>query len=322
MGTRVIRPPWNYILPRHKTADYADSIVIGLVGPKRSGKSLLLAYLLFRDMCFGRKVWSTMDVKTPKFYQGKGFPVMNTRPIDWNEFFLMSEEYQNGTIGIDEASAFNGNRSWNSARNRVTNAFTNQVGHRSIDVIWTAKSTGWLDGQGLGFETDIEIVCKDMAKTCWGRMNHVKKGTLIYLEAWDRSGALTGHIASRRDRYARPFKKWYWHCEDRIWDGYDTRYLLGVNDIFGGIKLDLQKRIISNKVKQDDYSEPLYKIASQMAGQDSLVSCDSFWNVADRVGITGDIRVMGKCLKGMGIVRKHKVDGYFYDLSGLTEPGT
>lgn len=322
MTTKIIPSPWRYILPRHKESDYADSIVIGIVGPKRSGKSLLLAKLLYRDMCYGRKVWSTMDVKTPKFYLDKGFPMINTKPVDWDAFFMMSTEYQNGTIGLDEASSFNSNRSPLSSRNRITNAFTNQVGHRSIDVFWTAKSTGWLDRQGLGFETDIEIECKDMAKTRWGRKNHVKKGKLIYLEAWDRSGALTGRVADRRDRYARPFKRWYWPTCEHYWDAYDTRYLLGVEDIFGGVKLDLQKRIISNKTRFKDYEAPLYEIACQMAQSQNLVSCDSFWNVAEATGITGDSRQLGRCLKGMGIVRKQKANGYFYDLSGLTEQGT
>ncbi|MFA5389136.1 MAG: hypothetical protein WC312_05210 [Candidatus Omnitrophota bacterium] len=322
---KPIRDPFDYILPRNKQ-DYADSTVIGLVGPKRSCKSLLLAKLLYRDMCLGRKVWSTMDVHTPKFFLDKGFPDIHTKMIDWDAFFMMSEEYQDGTIGIDEASAFNSNRSPLTARNRVTNAFTNQVGHRSIDIIWTAKSAGWLDRQGLGFETDIEIDCQDMAKTTWGRLHHIKKGTFVYLEAWDRSGALTGKAADRRDKFARPFKCWYWGKggPEIYHTAYNTRALLSVEDIFGGVKFDFMKRVISNKKAiYNEIRRSLHSLAREFQSRGSdEVPCDTFWATANHVyGIEGDSRSLGKYLHPLGIKRKAKRSGNVYLLDNLiSEP--
>jgi hypothetical protein len=321
MAIRLIRDPFDFILPRQKEADYADSTVIGLVGPKRSDKTLVYSKLLYRDMCYGRPVWSNIPVKTPQFFLDKGYPDLHTKQIDWNAFFSMSEEYQYGTMGLDEASAINPNRSPLSSKNRVTNAFTNQIGHRSVDVIWTAKSIAWLDRQGLGFETDIEIFCHDMAKTTWGHQHHIKKGTIAYLEAYDRSGALTGRIADRRDKYARPFKRWYLNECDRYWTAYDTRGLQTVEEIFGGVELDLQKRVISNKVKPEEYEEPLYRLAEKMSTTGKLISCDSFWENAEDMDIPGDRRQLGKVLRGMNIKRKQKAAGYFYDLSDLRAPG-
>ncbi|MFC1984845.1 hypothetical protein ACFLUW_00405 [Chloroflexota bacterium] len=316
-----IRSPWLYILPMGRK-DYADSVVVGLTGPKRSGKSLELAKLLFWGLCAGKKVWSNMPVQTPKFYLDKGFPMLKTMPIDWDAFYTMSEEYQDGLMGIDEAAGVNSNRGSLSSRNRVSNAFYNQVGHRNIDLAWTAKSSGWLDRQGLGFETDIEVVCQDMAKTTWGRKRHLKKGTNIRLEAWDRSGALTGKSADIRDRWARPFKCWIDNTAWHYWDAYSTKALQSLEELFGGVKLDLTRRIISNKARVDDEMlQSVKDLATQLtANSDNLlVDCAKFRAAADISGMRVSDKVLGQSLKQLGVEHVQRRGGNCYDLTGLFE---
>lgn len=316
---KPIRDPWSWILNR-KHSNYADSTVVGLTGPKRSGKSLIMAKLLFRDMCLGRKVWSNMTVRTPQFYLDKGYPMLETMPIDWDAFFMMSEEYQDGTIGIDEASYYNSNRSPLASRNRLTNAFTNQVGHRNLDVIWTGKSTGWLDRQGLGFETDIEVECQDLAKTMWGRRNRIQKGMLIAHTAWDRSGSLTGRSNDPRNKNSMPFYRWFTTTAWHYWDAYETRGLISLEDMFGGVKLDLQKRIISNKQPIDEeFLESVYNLADQFreSSDTTLVSCDKIRAAADIAGFGVSDKVLGQALKQLGVKHTQKRGGNCYDLSGL-----
>lgn len=316
---KLVKNPLDWIFPTRKD-DYADSTVLGLTGPKRSGKSLIMAKILFNALLAGRNVWSTMPVKTPKFYLDKGCPILETKPVDWDAFFSMTEEYQNGLIGIDEASAFNSNRGALTTRNRVTNAFTNQIGHRNLDVVWTAKSAGWLDRQGLGFETDIEIECHDLAKSRWGRLNHIKKGTLISLIAWDRSGAFTGRVADPRDRFARPFKRWLHPDANIYWDAYNTRGLLGVDDIFGGVKLDLQKRVISNKTRlNDDLLESVQDLAGRLRddSDNGLVSCDIVRDTAGYLGLGLNDKLLGQALRQIGAKHVQKRGGNCYDLGGI-----
>lgn len=313
--SRRVISPFEWILNRNRKT-YAESMVVGLVGPKRGGKSLTMAKLGHRDMSLGRPVWSNLPIQTPKFLLDKGYPLLKTREIDWNAFFMMDPEYQDGTILLDEASYMNSNRGWNSMKNRVTNAFLNQVGHRNLDVIWNAKSTGWLDGQGLGFETDVEIYCKDLGKTPWGWKNHVTHGTIISFEAYDRTGSLTGRIANRRDRYARPFRKWFTVNQYIWWTAYDTRHLSTLEEIFGGLKLDLQQRIISNKQRVDsEFIDVISEIAGQMAteSENTMIKCDDVRNTIRKVGFS-DVsdKVIGQALRQVGIsyVRKNNIGMY------------
>lgn len=315
-----IPDPLHWIFPINKT-DYADSTVVGLVGPKRSGKSLIMARLAFEHMLAGRPVWSNIPIQTPSFFLDKGFPMLETMPVDWNAFFTMSEEYQDGLMCLDEASGVNSNRQWGSMRNRVMNAFTNQVGHRGLDILWTAKSASWLDRQGLGFETDIEIECMDLAKTTWGRINHVEKGTLIRMDAWDRSGALTGRAVDYRDKYARPFKVWFvnncWH----YWDGYDTRGLQTIEELFTGVKLNLKQRVISNKPSPDDDSviRDVYDLVNKLRQDAKIIPCDTFRDVADSMGLGLNDKTLGQTLKRLGIKHVQKRGGNVYNLTDLKE---
>lgn len=324
---RVPVNPWDYILPRDKVDDFADSTVIGLVGPKRSGKSLQLAAILYREMCKGRKVWSNMTVKTPSFFLKKGWPMMETMPINWDDFFTMGTEYQDGTLGIDEASYNNGRRSSMTSRSKVTNAFLNQIGHRNLDVIWTAKSGNWLDRQGLGFETDIEISCRDVAKTPWGISHRVKKGTKIQLAAFDRSGALTGRTSAPGD-YTNPFMAWTWDqmsnggSPSNYWDAYSTRELTGIEEIFGNISLDLQKRVITNKTQITEGDVALlHQLALSVKESGERIDTGAFWDAAAALGVEGNSYKLGRYLKKLGVEKKQTGRGYVYDVSALKEPG-
>lgn len=318
-----IRSPWQYILNR-RVQDYADSTVLGLTGVKRSLKSLLLCKLLFRDLCLGRKVWSNMPVHTPDFFIKQGYPYLETMAIDPNALYSLSEEYIDGTVGIDEAKYINSNRRSLTTRNNVVDAFLNEVGHRSIDVIWTAKSLGWLDRQGLGFETDIEVICHDLAKTRWGRINKYPKGRTAILRAFDRSGAFTGTSNPPESKWSRPFVEWrevdLWH----YWTGYDTRSRTSLEDIFGSVKMDMKQTIITNKKQlQDGFLEEVYEVAIQLRDNSESPRVDAAQLRAAIKYTVADVsdRVIGETLKSIGAVHKQKRGGNVYDLDNLFLPG-
>lgn len=313
--------PWNLIF--NNQDNYADSIVVGLGGPKRAGKSLVMAAVVYRELWKGRKVWSNLPIKTPKYFLDKGYPLIESIPIDWDALFTLSEEYQDGLLVLDEASYYNNIRNTMHSRNRVTNAFTNQIGHRNLDVIWTAKSVGWLDRQGLGFETDVIIFCQDMAKTAYGRRNGFKKGRNIHLRAFDKSGQITGMINDpTQNNKARPFISWYMNNMDIYWDAYSTKHLMSIEEMFTGIKLDMEKKVISNRPDYSTRNENIYEILTQIKpDDDGLVPAGM---VQAAINITGnDVNplTLGKVIKSLGgryIPKKEKGEiNYYYDLSGI-----
>jgi hypothetical protein len=313
MTTRKPCLPWhNPLLHLVDDKSYTHSTVVAITGPKRSGKSLLLARLLGYDLIIGRTVWSTMPVHTPSFLIKKGCPRLTTEVINWDKLYLLDKDYEEGTIGIDESIYWDDSRTSLSMRNKLLNTVMNQVGHRNLNVYYTVKTQGWLDRR-LQFETDIEIRCFDLAMTPWGRSNHVKRGTVIRLEFYDKSGAFTGK--QYNDKYNfRPFKSLIWTRADRWWDAYNTKELVGLEEMFTGVKVDMRQRVISNKASYDsEVEDALYNLASEFLSRGcEEAQCDTYWTMARDQGIPGDPRQLGKYLKPLKIGRKQKADGNYY----------
>jgi hypothetical protein len=320
MKTTPCLPSRNPLYHLVEDGSYTHSTVVAITGPKRSGKSLLLARLLAYDLIKGRTVWSTMPVHTPAFLKKRGYPTLKTLDINWDSLYMLEKEYSEGTIGLDESIYWDDSRTSLSVRNKLLNTVMNQVGHRNLNVYYTVKTQGWLDRR-LQFETDIEIRCFDLALKPWGRSNHVKRGTVIRLEFYDKSGAFTGN--QYNDKYnMRPFKVLIWKNADRWWDAYDTKELVGIEEMFTGVKVDMRKRVISNKVSIDkDTEEALYNLASEFFSRGNYeVPCDTFWSLArEQYGIEGDSRQLGRYLKPMNIKRRHKSAGTCYDLKYLSK---
>jgi hypothetical protein len=303
------------------TEPYTSSLVIVYTGPKRSGKSLLMVHRAVWDMASGRTVWSNIPIHTPKFLVDKGFPYREAKPLDWNSFYLLSEEYQEGTVCLDEAVYTDDSRSSLTMKNKLINTIMNQVGHRSLNVYYTVKSHSWMDRR-LVFETDLRIECFDLALSTWGRKNGLTRGKVIKLIYYDLSGAVTGY---RYEDSKRPFNTKLFNVGDKYWDAYDTKRIVGLEEVFTGVKVDLQQRVISNKKAVDqDLLNALYQIASQVRenSADMTGKCSDYWDLVYRVGIDGDPRHLGKYMRLLGVDKKPKRGGDIYDFSKLVVPST
>jgi len=308
----LTRPP---VVKLRSSRPYTHSTVIMLTGPKRSGKSLLMAKLLFADMLHARHVWSNMPVKTPDYLLKQGYPMLKTDPIDWDGLYMLDDKYQEGTIGLDESIYYDDSRSSLSMRNKLLNTIMNQVGHRNLNVYFTVKTGGWLDKRLL-FETDLEIRCTDMAMTPYGRELHLVRGKNIGLAVYDRSGAYTGKIYN--ERMSEPDWVGVYTYGDIFWTAYDTREIVGLEDLFTGVKVDLKQRVISNKTKiHDQYRGLMFDLATKIKASQDTVGCDEFWFMASGVGVAGDARQLGALLPSLGIIRRRTRAGSVYDLTNL-----
>lgn len=305
-------PLYHFTTDKH----YTHSTIVAITGPKRSGKSLLLARLLVGDLCKQRKVWSTMDVTTPLFMRDKGYPVMHSDVIDWDAFYMLDEAYGEGTIGLDEGIYYDDSRASLSAKNKLLNTVMNQVGHRNLNVYYTLKTKGWVDKR-LQFETDIEIRCFDLAMSPWGRRNHVGRGRVIRLEFYDMSGAFTGRPFDAKYHF-RPFQTLVWKNADLWWTAYDTKKIVGLEDLYTGVKVDLKQRVISNKSKINaGIRDALQGLVESFRSRgEAEVSCDGFWTIAESMGIAGDRRQLGQHLRGLGVTRKQKGGGQTFYVLG------
>lgn len=297
---------------------YTSSMVVAITGPKRSGKSLLLARMLLFDMLsLRRKVWSTMTVKTTKYLRDRGEPDMKTMPLDFNTLYVMSEEYSEGTIGIDESVNIIDRRNSTSMKNKLLNGVMNQVGHRNLNVYYTVKAKDWLDGR-FQFETDIEIRCFDLARSPWGRSQGMPKGEMIRLEFYDHSGAFTGHMYNHKWNYL-PFKTLVWEHAHNWWDAYDTKEIVTLEEIFTPVRMDMKARVISNReAVENDIRDSLLNVVQYLKRQaGDIVDSNVLHQVVKGSGLAVDSRVYGRFLKELGVTKKQTSQGYVYNLSKL-----
>lgn len=316
------------------------SWVIRFTGARGSGKSLLLAMSGLRDLMFGRRVWSNMDMEITKNFiewglrrdnpskktiesMGKPYIGMKSETLDWDALYSLSGDLTEGTVCMDEAQYFSDSRSALSLKNRLLNAIVAQVRKRNLNLYYTVKQGDWVDKR-LSFETDIEIECEDLSHSAWGKEQGLPSGEMIFVRYWDLSGAATGHAQDMKSQWARSYRAGTFKRCHLLWDCYNTAKVVDLEEAFTSVKLDLRQRVISNKRGDADTAEALHSIAQGLYDKgERKITTAGFQNIANNMGVEGSMQHLGKFLTQMNIKRKQEYGGsYYYDLSGLNrEPG-
>jgi hypothetical protein len=317
MTTTLLQPNNNPLLHLIDHKAYTSSCVVAITGLKRRGKSLLLSSMLWRDMAlYKRKVWSTMPVQTPSFFLKKGYPMVKSMPINFDTLYALDSEYENGTIGLDESIYYDDSRTSLSMKNRLMNAILNQVGHRNLNVYYTVKKNGWMDRR-LQDETDIRIECLDLSKTDWGRKKDITPGAVIRLDFFDLSGYFSNHVYDPKYNY-KPFTSVLWNDAQRFWDSYDTKAIVGLEDMMTGVKVDMKQRVLSNKGDvNEELRQSMHELARNVGKTSERMPCDAFWNVVESMNIPGGARQLGQYLREIGVKHVQKRGGNEYDFSQI-----
>lgn len=245
-----------------QTKEYTDSHIIGIVGPKRNMKSLLMAMTIILKLVEGEKVWSNMPVHTGEHIlnrryapSGKLINYCETEPIDWELFYRLDKSIVEGTVAIDEIGNQASSRESTSVRNRLTNLVVRQAGHRNLDLIYTARSFYRVDYY-IREETDLLIECKDLRFSLWGLQNKVHGGIIGNFKYYDLSGSITGKSCYNGYQYDQ--SKYYMERNITGWpyfDCYDTKEIISLEEACTGIELALKKRRIGNKDKEEDIKQ-------------------------------------------------------------------
>lgn len=308
------------------TKPYTASNIIGIVGPKRNNKSLLLAYTLIQKLIEGEAVWSNMPVHTGEVvlarrYSPSGKPIKyaETKPLDYDLFYRLDSSFVNGTVAIDEIGYIANSRQSNDTRNKLINMVVRQAGHRSLDLVYTDRSFYRVDYR-IREETDILIEAQDLSFTPWGRQNSIAGGTMACYKYFDISGAATGK-SCYNGRYYDPsayymeknfYGKPYWDC-------YDTREVISLEEACTGISLEMRKRHIGNDHREEEKLETSGRIASAIAELKKkgkiLIPTNIFWRFArDNFDVEGNSNNLARLLPE-GVERKRTKDNYLYDFS-------
>jgi hypothetical protein len=309
---------------------YTKSVIMGIVGNKGAGKSLYLAHALTTKLAMGETVWSNMPVKigptiiAVNAKMGQIIKPAEAEPLDWNLLYKLDESMAEGTVGIDEITYFVGSRQSMETRNRLINACVRQVRHRCLDLFYTAKSFHMVDAY-LREETDIIVVCKDLSYEPWGKANHLKGGEMINFKLFDYSGVITGK-SIRMTPFANNFELsgrgsyFEANLEGRpLWECYDTRHIISIEEAFTGVKMNFKKREIGN---QDEIKEGITDKIKQAirdfknSGQIEVPTF-AFWEyLKSNLGLNGLSNNLARYLP-YGVKKRNTNNGRMYDFGDV-----
>jgi hypothetical protein len=221
-------------------ADVNESYIWGVSGVRGSGKSETLDFLGVRALAMGLPVWSNFPIKFRLLQHHKQPMTLEAMPLIFQDLFSISSDLYGGLIIIDEYQDWDNALSFMTTQSKLLHAFWAQIRKNQLSFAYGSKKLRWI-GLKTREETDIEIGCQDAAKTPKGRRLY-KRGERIYWDYKDWSGNWTGK-AYEDDPITYP----YTFEAKFLWGSYDTNQRFDIFEAMRGLKLDLDKTVISDK---------------------------------------------------------------------------
>lgn len=225
-------------------ADVDESYIWGVSGVRGSGKSMTLAYLGVRTLAMGLPVWSNFPIKFQYLQHHHDPKILESTPLNFKDLFNLSPDYFGGLILIDEYQDWANALSFMTTQNKILNSVWAQIRKNQLSFAYGAKKLRWIDIKTRE-ETDIEIGCTDASRAPSNRFKY-KRGQMVFWDFKDWSGNWTGE-AYEDNPITYPSK----FFAEPIWGAYDTNQRFNIFEAMRGLKLDLEKTVISDKNPED-----------------------------------------------------------------------
>lgn len=134
-------------------------MIIGCIGDRGSGKTLIMTYEAFNHFRNGKKVWSNYHLKFPKL------PNTTQPQLIPNDFFINFEKYnlKNIAMFLDEIYVYIDSRSSGSNVNKIMSYFFNQTRKTGVDIYYSSQFFSQVDKR-LRFNTERFIIPKCIKK--------------------------------------------------------------------------------------------------------------------------------------------------------------
>lgn len=299
---RTLRPKGFYL-------SLIDSIIRGFGGARGAGKSDSLAYWGIVAMAVELPVWANFPIRAHYVNYAGHLRELESMPLYFKDLFNMSEKIRGGLILIDEyqdwASAF----ASMTTQNKLLNGFWAQIRKNDLSFYYAAKKSRWIDLRTRE-ETDLETTCMD--GRFWGKGNpSARRGETVYWWTKDMSGMLTGRPY---DEYPRMIRERF--NAKMVWGSFDTKQRFDIFEALRGIKLDLEKDVITDKQQITIDFPVLEKQIEAMFNSSVRIKPSEFWAT---LGISkpdqkAQIRPL---MRDMGIIEKHTNGGTYLVLEGF-----
>lgn len=282
---------------------FEDAVMIGFGGPRGAGKTMSLAFVGIKARALGLPVWSNVPIKFHYIDYKGTFMTLESKPLLFKDIFALSDELQGGWIIIDEYQYFLPSGGWNATQNKLINAFNDQIRKNSLSIAFSSKTYRRIDITGRE-ETDLWIDCHDAYFSDNG-YTRKQKGEVIYWNIMDMSGVWTGRmfehypVIHRRRLFS-----------DILKGSYDTRKRIDFIEAMRGVKLDLEKTVITDKEdKSFNYEQMEQQLTDIFHRVDKIRPAELY----EGLGVTGNYvkGIIKQMLADQGIGMKN-IHGYNY----------
>ena len=200
-------------------------MILGLVGPEGSGKSVGMTYLALKNIAEGGKVQTF-----PGYTVTDGKNHQLSQPLQTEDWITMSPELRDTLICIDEIQNFVNSMKHMSTINYLFANLAAQRRHRNLGILYTVQDWGWLDNR-VRWLTHVLVTCYDLYWSQWGKENQVKRGELISMTFYDVKGFHSGQPWTAAGPFTLRAKP--------IWDCFNS---FADVDMFSGLsKIDIKK---------------------------------------------------------------------------------
>jgi hypothetical protein len=291
-------------------ADVDEPLIWGLSGVRGSGKSMTLCFFGIKTMAIDMPVWSNFPIKYQLLSHHKPSQIKESYPLYFKDLFAIDPKFTGGMIIIDEYQDWANSYAFMTTQNKLLNSFWAQIRKNELSFAYAAKKLRWIDLKTRE-ETDIEIACRDAHKTREGRRQYTK-GEMVYWKIRDLSGNWTG--MSYEDtgiEYENKFAAQF------IWGAYDTRQRFDIFEAMRGVKMDLEKVVISDKEEQFNKELLEQQLLALFRENQRWKSTELYYTL----GITVPIQktAISRLVKDMGGKEVYKGNSRFLELNVNTD---
>lgn len=295
-------------------------VVIGLVGPRGSGKSVGATGITVLDFLLaGREVWSNMPVAVKVFYRdcSKEFHTQELVKEDLIDIRSLERLHRNGMVLLDES-----NMEIDDSMRTMSNVslffsyLMQQVRKVNLDVVYTTQNEMWASNR-TRYQTTFYIGCHDMAYDSGGIPDPDQLGRKSYWKLYDTSGLVTGKIGETSSECVFA-EKVFWNVP--FWGAYDSFQLQGLNPV--DFKKVGQSR--ERELSLDLTLVEQMRMKHGEIGKIALDICNIGWNEIEKSNVWKAVGVddrgmqtrIGSMLTKLGCTSKHGTHEDWYIFPG------
>jgi len=311
------------------------SLVEVVVGPRGSGKTLLLTHFITESLArawallklrkakgnpllYPRKkvnIWSNFPVKSLWKPPGNGRAILlSSQDLDIEKLITWHPDFKDGIIFFDEIDQAADKQDWMAVLPKLLVKGIKLMRHRNLTLCGSLQFIDELNAR-LYKQADIVIQNRDLAFTPWGREQHLRPGEVSETIWIDKSGIMTGY-AYNETHQTYPlqfFGKRYWgsYATHHDFDIWTPKYKLNneVREISSISQLEEQE-----KNKQAVFTA-IYYFVYERPGE--KIKSTEFHEKLNEFGCAWTPHVWGKFLINIG-VKSTKYQGVSrYDFSNI-----